>query len=208
MKSIGRLFHLPRVWDFFIQRRYTPSWNRWLREGETEVKKKKKKEEKKESKRKHNKAKNRDGWMDFHSFISHVPATLACLLERQWPARRHQAHSKSWPNYGQMRGSSLCLRTKPEVTQLVFKGSSHSRGWGEGGPVGGGGDQLVINIYLVSYWKENLQFVCHPLIQVVGLVVAKHQNRERERGQPVWVWLPEMRNLTNSYMKATCHPLV
>ena len=44
----------------------------------------------------------------------------------------------------------------------------------------GGGDQLVINIYLVSYWKENLQFVCHPLIQVVGLVVAKHQNRERE----------------------------
>ena len=50
----------------------------------------------------------------------------------------------------------------------------------------GGGDQLVINIYLVSYWKENLQFVCHPLIQVVGLVVAKHLNgeqrgRERER---------------------------
>lgn len=44
----------------------------------------------------------------------------------------------------------------------------------------GGGDQLVINIYLVSYWKENLQFVCHPLIQVVGMVVAKHQNRERE----------------------------
>lgn len=73
-------------------------------------------------------AKNGDGWMDFHSFISHVPATLGCLLERQWPARRHQAHSKSRPNYGQMRGSSLCLRTKPEVTQLVFKGSSHSRG--------------------------------------------------------------------------------
>ena len=50
--------------------------------------------------------------------------------------------------------------------------------------MGGGGDQLVINIYLVSYWKENLQFVCHPLIQVVGLVVAKHQNRERERERP------------------------
>lgn len=47
--------------------------------------------------------------------------------------------------------------------------------------MGGGGDQLVINIYLVSYWKENLQFVCHPLIQVVGLVVAKLQSRERER---------------------------
>lgn len=128
-----------------------------------------------------NKNKNRGGWMDFHSFISHVPAALACLLERQWPERRHQAHSKSRPNYGQMRGSSLCLRTKPEVTQLVFKGSSHSHGWGEGGPMGGGGDQLVINIYLVSYWKENLQFVCHPLIQVVGLVVAKHQSTEWER---------------------------
>lgn len=144
--------------------------------------------------------------MDLHSSISNVPATLACLLELQRPARTHQAHSKSRPNYGQMRGSSLCLRTKPEVTQLVFKGSSHSRGWGEGGPVVGGGDQLVINIYLVSYWKENLQFVCHPLIQVVGLVVAKHQNRER--GQPVQVWLPEKRNLTISYMKATHHPLV
>ena len=61
----------------------------------------------------------------------------------------------------------------------------------KGGPVGGGGDQLVINIYLVSYWKENLQFVCHPLIQVVGPVVAKHQGRDRESerkqegGQPV-----------------------
>lgn len=43
-----------------------------------------------------------------------------------------------------------------------------------------GGDQLVINIYLVSYWKENLQFVCHPLIQVVGLVVAKQGEKMRE----------------------------
>lgn len=58
-----------------------------------------------------------------------------------------------------------------------------------GGPPGWGRYQLVINIYLVSYWKENLHFVCHPLVQVVGLLVAKHWNGERERegGQPVWV---------------------
>ena len=42
---------------------------------------------------------------------------------------------------------------------------------------GEGGDQLVINIYLVSYWKENVQFVCHLLIQVVGRVVAKLQQK-------------------------------
>lgn len=47
----------------------------------------------------------------------------ACLLHRDI---KHIP--KSRPNYGQMRGSSLCLRTKPEVTQLVFKESSHSRG--------------------------------------------------------------------------------
>lgn len=68
------------------------------------------------------------------------------------------------------------------MTQLVFKGSSSSRGsteQGKGGPSGHeGGGQLVINIYLVSYWKENLQFVCHPLIQVVGLVVAKHHRAQ------------------------------
>jgi len=51
--------------------------------------------------------------------------------------------------------------------------------------MGRGGDQLVINIYLVSYWKENLQFVCHPLIQVVGLMVAKLQSPESRRRQPV-----------------------
>lgn len=53
-----------------------------------------------------------------------------------------------------------------------------------GGVVGVGGYQLVINIYLVSYWKENLQFVCHPLIQVVGLVVAK-QGEKRGRERPI-----------------------
>lgn len=82
---------------------------------------------------------------------------------------KHQAHSKRRPNYGQMRGSSLCLRTKPEVTQLLFKGSMAGGGrGGRGGHRWVGGDQLLINIYSVSYWKENLQFVCHPLIQVVG----------------------------------------
>lgn len=104
-----------------------------------------------------------------------------------------------------MRGSSLCLRTKPEVNQLVFKGSSHSRGSGEGGPVcGGGGDQLVINIYLVSYWKENLQFVCHPLIQVVGLVVAKQGEKMRE-GEANLFDCQKKRLFF--HMKATCHPL-
>ncbi|TNN54665.1 hypothetical protein EYF80_035147 [Liparis tanakae] len=61
---------------------------------------------------------------------SHRGLSAGAAAARQ----RHQAHSKSRPNYGQMRGSSLCLRTKPEVTQLVFKGSSHSRGCREGGP--------------------------------------------------------------------------
>lgn len=68
------------------------------------------------------------------------------------------------------------------MTQLVFKGSPSSRSSIERGRRGPGGyeedGQLVINIYLVSYWKENLQFVCHPLIQVVGLVVAKHHTAQ------------------------------
>lgn len=134
----------------------------------------------------------------------HCPGKL-CVPGPRKLARRHQAHSKSRTNYGQMRGSSLCLRTKPEVNQLVFKGSSHSRGSGEGGPVfGGGGDQLVINIYLVSYWKENLQFVCHPLIQVVGLVVAKQGEKMRE-GEANLFDCQKKRLFF--HMKATCHPL-
>ena len=119
--------------------------------------------------------------MYFHSFVCHHPTTLACLLRQQWLTLRHQAHSKSQPNYGQMRGSSLCLRTKPEVTQLIFEGTLRAvakEGRG-GAAVGRGGDQLVINIYLVSYWKENLLSVCHPLIQVVGLVAAKHLSTQR-----------------------------
>lgn len=94
---------------------------------------------KRESQPQTNKDRSRDGWTDSRSFISRVPAAQACLLVWQWPERRHQAHSKSRPNYGQMKGRSLCLRTKPEVTQLVFKGSSHSRGWGGGGGGGMGG---------------------------------------------------------------------
>ena len=134
-------------------------------------------------------AKNGDGWVDFHSFISHVPATLGCLLERQWPARRHQAHSKSRPNYGQMRGSSLCLRTKPEVTQLVFKGSSHSRGWGEGGPVGGGRWPAGYK-YLFGQLLEGKFAVClsstHPGGGPGGCKTSQRRaegERERERGR-------------------------
>lgn len=49
-----------------------------------------------------------------------------------------------------------------------------------GARVGWGRYQLVINIYLVSYWKENLHSVCHPLVQVVGLLVAKHWRGARK----------------------------
>lgn len=51
----------------------------WLRKGETEVKTKKKKkdeEEKAKVKQYTNKNEPSDRWMDFHSFISHVPAAL------------------------------------------------------------------------------------------------------------------------------------
>lgn len=61
------------------------------------------------------------GWISTHS---------SAMFQQTLTTRRHQAHSKSRPNYGQMRAGSLCLRTKPEVTQLVFKGSSHSRSSG------------------------------------------------------------------------------
>lgn len=79
---------------------------------------------------------------------------------------------------------------------------------GGGGAVARGSGQMVINIYLVSYWKENLQFVCHPHIQVVGpdgCKTSEQRDRGGQGGQPVRV--PENRNLTVSYMKATCHPL-
>lgn len=75
------------------------------------------------------------GWLHRHSSIPSAHphqqqppfgptvGAPACLLHRDI---KHIP--KSRPNYGQMRGSSLCLRTKPEVTQLVFKESSHSSG--------------------------------------------------------------------------------
>lgn len=82
------------------------------------------------------------------------------------PARRHQAHSKSRTNYGQMRGSSLCLRTKPEVTQLVFKGSFHSRGSGEGPGVWEEGGRPAGYKYLFGQLLEGKFAVClsstHP----------------------------------------------
>lgn len=104
------------------------------------------------------------------------------------PRGKHQAHSKSRPNYGQMRGSSLCLRTKPEVTQLIFKGSHGWRVVGcvcvGGASVGRGGDQVVINIYLVSYWKGKCA-VClsstHPGGGPGGCKTSRQGEREQER---------------------------
>lgn len=46
---------------------------------------------------------------------------------------------------------------------------------------GGRGDQLVINIYMVSYCKEKLQFVSHSPIQVVA---AKHRSTEAKLFKP------------------------
>lgn len=117
------------------------------------------------------------------------PSIPAGAVMATW---RHQAHSKDWPNYGQMNGRSLCLRTKPGVTQLVFKWSSQPQRqktrWE------GGGDQLVINIYLVSYWKENLQFVRSRVVQVVGhcRILQEVRERERERNNS----LPHKTNIT------------
>lgn len=95
----------------------------------------------------------------------HCPSKL-CMLGPRKPARRHQAHSKSRTNYGQMRGSSLCLRTKPEVTQLVFKGSSPSRGSGERPGVWEEGGRPAGYKYLFGQLLEGTFAVClsstHP----------------------------------------------